>query len=344
MKCVLCGKETESNLCPECYVARNEVVEVSPVSLTECPKCGNFKIAGHWRKTSYDDILQEGLQRNVHVHQDFKVFDVVLTEIEETIGREEKRGGRYKLTLKGEFRGMPFTREKKFSVKITKESCTRCNRESGGYYEAIIQLRATNRKLDGDEIEFVKAVLENENEIEIENPKAFVSKVKELKEGVDYYLGSREMGQKVSRRISGELGAKVKVTKKIAGKAEGRDLFRFTYLVRLPPFRQGDIVVDMDSASHIPILVTNQKLWKGVAFSGETVNLTNRKITRVLKKDEIKIAIVLNSDSSVAEILHPTTNKMVMVKDYWNLEQGENVIFVDYNREYFAFPERLVNL
>jgi len=338
MKCVLCGKEAESNLCPECYTARNDVVELADISITECPKCGNFKIAGRWKNISFEEVLEGELQRNIHIHPEFKVIEVVLSE------KEAGMGLSYKVTLKGEFMGIQHLKEKEVKVNIVKESCTRCNMESGGYYEAIIQLRAKDRKIDADEIDIVTEMLKTEREIEEGNPKAFVSKVKELKEGVDYYIGSREMGRKVSRRIASELGANIKTTKKIAGRAEGRDLFRFTYLVRLPPFREGDIIVDADSHPHIPIIVTNQKLWKGIAFSGETVNLKNKKIVRIQKKDLIKETFVLNSDSSVAEILHPVTNKIVMVRNYWNLEQGEQVILIECNEEYFALPKKLMNI
>lgn len=325
MRCALCGRESGDTLCPECYVERNEIIHVDKVSLLQCPKCNYFKIWGKWRKMEFMDALEEELNRQTHIHPDFHVDEVSITN----------RG--QLLHVKGQFRNLPIERHKEIHLDFNKEVCQRCSRKAGGYFESILQLRTEGRKLHSHELEEVSKIVEEEIEAEEENPKSFVSKIVERKEGLDYYLGSREIGRKVSRKIAYELGGKIKESKKTSGRFDGKDLYRFTFLVRLPSFKEGDVIEDAGDVA----LVTNKKLWKAVNSNGKSINLKEPNV--IAKDDDIYETIVLNSDESVAEILHPVTNKMVMVEDNWGLKAGDSVFLLEYRDKYYVFPPELLD-
>jgi|Deesub1362A_J573_1020465.scaffolds.fasta_scaffold01103_4 nonsense-mediated mRNA decay protein 3 len=324
MKCVLCGRESEERLCPECYIQRNEIVLVDDIYLIQCPRCGHFKMVGRWRDINFYEALQKEVKKHTHIHPGFILNSLDLEENRE-----------YRLLFRGNFRGLQVELPLTINLNLNKELCWKCRRESGGYYESIIQLRAENRKLTKDEIEGARRLIEEEIYSEVENPRAFISKVVERKEGIDYYLGSKEIGKKVSRKIIHEFGGKIKESKKISGRADGRDIYRFTYLVRLPAFKKGDFVRDKD----ILAIVTNQKIGKGITLNGKSITLHQPVL--IAEKKDLRKAFVLNSDSYVAEILHPDSNEVIMVENSWNLKAGDSAVIVEHRNKYYAFPERL---
>jgi NMD protein affecting ribosome stability and mRNA decay len=92
---------------------------------------------------------------------------------------------------------------------------------SGGYFEAIVQLRGENR----ERLRQFGASLEKRL-----SEKTFVSKVDEKKEGIDLYIGSSKA---VVADFSNR-GIKALISRKLFGKdKEGRTTYRTTFLVRL---------------------------------------------------------------------------------------------------------------
>jgi len=299
-------------------------VIVDSIFLTQCPKCGHFKISGRWKDMSFYDVLRKEVEKHTFLHSDFNLDNLELEKNKE-----------YRLVFRGNFRGLQVEFSRGIKFNVNKELCWRCRRESGGYYESIIQLRADGRKVLEDEIDSARRLIEEEIYSESENPKAFISKVVERKEGIDFYLGSKEIGRKVSRKIASEFGGKIKESKKIFGREDGREIHRFTYLVRLPGFRKGDIVLDNSNL----VIVTNQKLWKGVSVDGDSVNL--KKPKTIVPREDLEEALVLNTDPSVAEVLNQE-GKVVMVENRWNLRSGDTVLIAEYKNKYYAFPKELV--
>jgi nonsense-mediated mRNA decay protein 3 len=325
MKCVICGKESRKILCPKCYIERNEIVSINCISLIACPRCGCFKFSGKWRKLNFDEALQIAVEDSLHLHPDFIIRDVWI----------EKDSG-YVLKIEGDFWGEQIKISKEFQIYFNKELCLKCSRKSGGYYESIVQVRADKRKLYPDEVNTATKIVEEVIE-SAENVNAFVSKIVERKEGIDYYIGSREMGKKISKRIAQEFGGKIAESKKISGRVDGKEIFRFTYLVRLPSFRKGDIVMDNSTL----VIVTSQKSWKGIALSGESINLKNPYV--VVRKEDVKESFALNADSSVIEILHPATNEVVMAENKWGFKSGDSLLLVEHENKFYAFPKELMD-
>jgi nonsense-mediated mRNA decay protein 3 len=145
------------------------------------------------------------------------------------------------------------------------------------------------------------------------------------------------MGKKISKRIAQEFGGKIAESKKISGRVDGKEIFRFTYLVRLPSFRKGDIVMDNSTL----VIVTSQKSWKGIALSGESINLKNPYV--VVRKEDVKESFALNADSSVIEILHPATNEVVMAENKWGFKSGDSLLLVEHENKFYAFPKELMD-
>ncbi|MDP3729030.1 MAG: NMD3-related protein [bacterium] len=102
------------------------------------------------------------------------------------------------------------------------------------YFEATIQLRP----FDPDVFEFIEQQIKNKK-----NPEYFISKIDELKTGIDIYFSSqryaRTLGQLLKRKFPKGI---LLITKKMhtRDRMSDRELSRATVLFRLKPERNYD--------------------------------------------------------------------------------------------------------
>ena len=61
--------------------------------------------------------------------------------------------------------------------------------------------------------------------------------------GVDVYLSSMSLGKSLARELADHYCAETKESPKLVGQTtDGQDMYRITYLVRLPEYHVGDVV------------------------------------------------------------------------------------------------------
>lgn len=329
-KCASCGSETEWDVCGRCYMKKHPVVQLDNIiRLKTCPRCGFYQVHGKWRNIGFDEALDIELGRSLHVHEDFTVEGVELSQLSDST---------YSITLHGTFRDTPAEISRSFEVRIARETCYKCSRISGGYYESILQLRADGRSLEELEVQEAKRIVESVLQKELENPKAFVSKIVEKKDGLDIYFGDRNLGRKISRMVAKELGGSMSESKKIAGRKDGLDFYRFTYSVRLPCYRAGDVV---EAGGRI-LLVTNRKARKGVdIMTGESITIGEARL--LARREDIRESVVISGDEFVIDVLHPESGKVVTTrKPAGNLRPGDEVLVLISGDEVVAIPKGLM--
>ncbi len=333
-RCPICGRPVEGlDMCPKCYIERREIFWVEDiVELVRCPRCGFFKLSGRWRELTFEDALADYLTRHIRVIPELEVKGVRITPL------SKGEVGKFLVRVEGELEGELVSSEKVVDVRVKSEVCKRCSWEAGGYYEAIVQVRAEGREISEEELEIVRNIITRVLEKERENQKAFISKIVERKEGIDYYFGDRNIGRKISRLIAEELGGKITESKKIHTRRDGRDIYRFTYSVRLPAYRKGDVVEENGRIC----VVTNQRLGRAIAIDrGDTVNLRNPKV--IAKKEDMKESVVVSCDEFVVEVLHPVTHEVVQAKrPKVDLSPGDAVFVVEYGEEVYVIPKELI--
>ena len=100
-----------------------------------------------------------------------------------------------------------------------------------GYYEAILQLR----NILQDVIDFV--------EEEIPKMNLSISKVVELKTGVDYFLSDNNLTKMLGKKLQEKFGGEVLITATLHTKKKDKDMYRLTILFRQAPFQKGDTVL-----------------------------------------------------------------------------------------------------
>jgi len=208
-----CGEPFVGAFCPGCFASKNCLFEVrQPLELEYCPKCGKSKFSGAWERPTKERLAQY-LASKVRSAYPFKVKGCCVSSpeknqflVEAEISLELPQGS---------------TAEKKATrtVALLPTMCAGCSQRSGGYFEAIIQLRGDPAEV-AKKAGLIKAMVGNES---------FVSKVEELKEGIDIYVGSF----KSATGVLSKLGLSYTQANKLAGKKRGKNLYRRTYCVRL---------------------------------------------------------------------------------------------------------------
>ncbi|MBE8540533.1 NMD3-related protein [Geoglobus acetivorans] len=332
MKCAVCGKESEHPVCGKCLLERIEAVKIPPVvEITVCPKC-DAKRLEKWKTISLEEAVEKVLEKETRIHEEVEVLDFSF----QPFGLDET--GKYQFTFYGKIRDHEFEYSSFFEVRLKKIACEKCSRQAGGYYEAIIQIRADNRELKDEELERIGEIIGAGMDKQRSHPKAFITKIEEKKEGIDIYMGDKKLAQKIARAILKELGGELSESSKIAGRQDGRDIYRFTYSVRLPEYFEGDIVEDDGRTA----IVASVQKRKGVdIFTGRTINLKNPKV--LVRKEDIMESYVVSADSSALEVLDPETYRYVCVrKPEFEFNAGDSVFVGKGEDQVFVIHKSLV--
>lgn len=317
MRCAVCGNEAMiDGMCLDCYISRRKFSHLDDIMLTRCSRCGSFKL-DTWRDVDFDTAIYEVVQSNLRVHPQFDVEDIKLENI----------GSKYVVRLRGKVKGYTVVDESVVNVKVNTKTCERCSRLSGGYYESVVQIRADGRILDRDELKVVFDTVERLLDRERNNQKAFLSKVVERKEGIDFYFGDKNLGRKVSREIAKILNGKIIESRKLHTKMDGRDLYRYTFAIRLPCYKVGDIVVDGDK------LCIAVGYGRGLRVEDlGTVKLKRPKLVK--RKEDLERGVVVSCDDHVAEVVSDKGTIQAVRSKGVNL--GDEVYVFEYGSRYYA--------
>jgi nonsense-mediated mRNA decay protein 3 len=303
--CPKCGGPSKGGLCPRCRVEETEWLVCEPrVSFIQCPTCGSLKHGNSWSDVAEpaEQLATELATGALHIHED--VTDINL-EVEVTEPSPNRTVCAVHVT--GNLYGVPVSDRCRVEIAWKKEQCDRCCRLSGGYYEGILQLRATGRRPEAFEKERVTAIAYAvEEEMQQQGERlSFISKIDETKDGLDIVVASHHIGEAIARAIVRELGGKTTVHPKLVGERDGKKIYRLTFLVRLPCYQKGDV-----------ILLDNRYYEIREMGSGSMKVFDLREgSTRVIREDcsrrpignvrEAESALVAYIDGDVAGILDP---------------------------------------
>lgn len=301
-------------------IEREKVVAIDKFNLEICSKCNSIKIGREWLKIEPEKALEKAILDNLRHYPNFEVKEI----------RIQDRLAIFRGILNGDL--VEISVPIRYSVhRIT---CPRCSRESGGYFESIIQIRAFKRHLREEEIEIAKKIVENFI-MKTDGEKDFISKFEFHKNGIDIYLGSRKLGEKFSRKIAEELGGKIFESKKLHKRIDGRDAYRFTFLVRLPEYENMDVVVKKETL----YVVKNAQIGKGIdLLSGKYANVSNSDVA--VKKSSFGWGIITNLDETSAEVMTEKGDILIVQRPF-GAEIGKEVYVFEYKNKNYAFPKDL---
>ncbi len=316
MKCIVCGKNDAQigALCTDCFIDSLKIDTKDSISLTQCPKCGAIKIGNRWLYSDFKHYLVRVLKDTVKSDQSGVEFSIPVNDIKLDF---ENQTISFRLVVK---KGESAIQNKMLSVKIksVKESCPRCNKLTGSYYEAIIQVRSyTTRK--AEQLEQAVNLIKEYTKRGTSKGTFAITKTVDLPEGYDIYLMSKSDGNNASQLIHDNFFSYVLATKKLAGREGGSDLYRYTYLVRILDLLPGEIISNSEG-KFIVVSTTPSKLTIVSLEHSTRKSLSTRDFfssnyifqgeTAVLRK-----FVILSTSDKESEVMDTTDFKMFTVKE-----------------------------
>ncbi len=256
--CAICGTTKGpfvDNLCEKCYL-KEYPPQFNPLkilNMTLCPICESVSVEGlsldHFQlEETIDTIVRElarskiieNLKIDVPYRIEFLSDDISEDKIYE--GFKE-----FELITRIYYRINPAFSEHfiDISTKITinKTVCQQCVKSKSGYHEAILQVRGTNRTLTPQEEEKVKTILLNKLNNFGDPKTSYMFDYTVNKEGITAKISTKMLAEELAKVLKDKMNAKYSVAYTLVTQTrDGKDVYRNTYLVRLPEYIFEDIV------------------------------------------------------------------------------------------------------
>jgi nonsense-mediated mRNA decay protein 3 len=342
--CVKCGKEGKviDAVCQECFLKGKRFSKLEDhVNLIQCVHCEEYALDKKWlKKPGIAGAARAAAIGAVKLEKDSSI-----EKADARVLAADAANMRVHLDLVIGHRDLLIEEEADTIVRLKTGCCGRCSKLQGNYFESTLQIRGRERKLTEEEIDtMLDRVRKIVSRAQEENREVFISKIGRISGGAggaDVNLSTNSIGKVISRDLADQYGAEVKENAKLAGNMDGHDVFRVTYLVRLPAYRFGDIISVANKRYQVgPMRTTNVKLHE--LKSGEAVvsnhnDLLEAKV--VAKKDELMDAVVLMETPKELQVMHPITMKPVDLRRPQKMEvKGETVKVLVVDDEIFLLP------
>jgi nonsense-mediated mRNA decay protein 3 len=326
--CPRCGRSAQqffNNICEACFLEGFKLLQVPLVVAARiCPRCGSYIKGGKWiRGKGLEEAVLQTLKEAVKTHGEAEDPQIQLKP-------RQIDARRFKVQVRANARvkGISVAGEAEVEVRLRYETCDTCSRISGGYYEAIVQIRAENRLPSIKELqkceEIALGIVDKAREKGA--PLAFITKTERLKEGWDLYIGSTKVARQICHGILGEFGGRLTESPKLVGMRQGRKLYRITLSLRLPEFLRGDIIAIGEKI--IEVKASNKGI-RGIDLgTGERVSIGSREAVRLCNKEDAVKTVVISIGENIIEILDPETHKPVSIRKppFLAAQPGEEIL------------------
>lgn len=241
--CPKCGGPSPTgDICGKCRAGEMEWFRCDGrVNLVRCPNCNSIRDKNGWNDCdrSREDLEYDAVFSAVHLHEDIKKPEFTI-KLEEN---SKNRSFAY-LSITGELYKEKVETTCTVEIIWQFDSCDRCSRYHGNYWQGVVQLRAEGRKATPEEQERAKRIAYlAEEELQIQGERlSFITRMEEGREGLDIIVGTQILGEQISRDITRKMGGRYSLHPTLVGEKDGKKLFRITYAVRLPRYTKGDII------------------------------------------------------------------------------------------------------
>lgn len=204
MFCIKCGKKASVDVfCDNCFLSQNSLFELKDFSLAIC-NCGKYYERSWIRNGNIENVIENQIKNRMKVRGVIKKTSIKL----------RRRGSYFIATVTCSGRIKPCKKmkkeEKTITVAVKKRQCDICSKISGGYYEAVLQLRGKNAGCLLKRLELPETAA-----------------IQELKVGYDVKLLKKKDAYAIIKDLKPE-----KKSFKFVGTKKGRKIYRDYYLFR----------------------------------------------------------------------------------------------------------------
>jgi len=331
--CVECGAtvKTIQGLCPNCFLKHHELIEPpASIDVVKCTQCSKLQVGKAWVATDIEGAVLRLLEKNVRTAREvtFRTFTF-------DIRQEDERNLMVSVKAVLKVDDIDLVKDFRTRLRVHGGSCPTCGRKAGFYYEAILQIRADDRRLSDEEIDEAVGFAERLVDRAASKGEAFISKIEPVKGGVDLYLSSHDLGRNIAKEFRAKYGGTVGVSPKLFGLKDGREIYRTTHLIRLPKYKEGD-VVRMEGRMFEVISMGQRPVLRDLK-SGERMSPTGTKMekVRVVDSERFDAEVITITDKEV-EFYDQVEARNVKVPRPPNLGTPEKVEIVRAGNESFV--------
>jgi nonsense-mediated mRNA decay protein 3 len=316
------GKIFKEGACINCYVKTHSFTKGPEIiELAECSHCGSYKFKNTWTNELFSDVIIRVIKNNFQISNELKKVNI------ETDCKELKSGRECKVIITGSIDGQEVSEEHNLFVKLKKNVCDVCSKQFGGYHEAILQIRADTRDISKEEFIDIKNTVQNlVEDLKLKGNRAlFITDIAEEHSGLDFYLSERGAGLVIAKKIQELYGGEIKQSSKNIGMKDSKQIYRMTYLLRLPSYKKDDYV-KVNNAYFQIIAVHGKKVhmlnlsnWDELSYDVKQI----KNAVRLGGKELVKKAIVVSQTNEEIQVMDEKTYKIKIIK------KPKEVIFKD---------------
>ncbi|HIH44940.1 MAG TPA: NMD protein affecting ribosome stability and mRNA decay [Candidatus Methanoperedenaceae archaeon] len=347
--CPKCGNPSDDfvgNVCRQCFL--------SDFMLATCPKVGQVRVCqscfalfrrGKWtapsgsEESDITEAVRTAAEDAVEINNEAKNAQVTIS-----VKRLDHSRFAAHAAVNAEVRGAKVSGECDIEMRILWETCSTCGRLSGGYYAGIVQLRAEGRFPQKHELDRCEEIANRvvDSAMAKGDRTSFISKVEELREGRDIYIGSTKVGRQICRAITDALGGRYTDSPKLVGRKNGEDVYRITYALRLPPYMCGDIILADERV--VEVSSCGKRIWGIELATGARFTENYDDILEIKKlcsrADAVK-AVLVSVEKDVVHVLDPQTYEPVLLKkpEFLKAGSGSEISVVKTSRGMFILPD-----
>jgi nonsense-mediated mRNA decay protein 3 len=342
--CVRCGAEgpVHRSLCERCFLEGKHFSSLPDhVDVPRCGHCGDYMLDGKWM----------GIEAREEVAERAAELAVFLEKGAEPVSAGERAeridDANYRVDVEVGMavEGLEVDEAHTTIVRFKNTSCPRCNRLMGNYYEGTLQVRTRDRRMPDGLREEIIARIQSLMEAHMRaDRELFVSKVDRLNTaqgGVDVVLSSSVVGRAIAHELADQYAAEVRETAKLVTQKQGRDLYRVTFLVRLPAYRFGDIVRYEGRIYLVGALRASSTkltdLRTAQALMVSNSDMTSAKV--IGRREDVLEAVVVTETDREVQVLHPGTFRVLDLRKPPRFERkGDTVKVFQDEEELYLLP------
>jgi nonsense-mediated mRNA decay protein 3 len=308
--CVECGREDEAligSLCRDCFSKKHVWVTLPDhVDVILCAHCSSMLSDDRWVDVGSVKEAAEAAIRSA-----FKVpKDAICSNMRVSLTEKDERNLDAQVKIAVMAQGVEVERELGTIVRLKRGSCTECSKQKGNYYESLLQVRGGDRSMDPEVERSIDVRVRDRVAGMRKNSRGvFISKIEHVKGGIDFFFGSTHAARTIARELQDSMCADFKESSSLWGRRDGEEIYRMTFLVRLPSFGPGDVVEIGGKDSYI------SRMSKGVL---RVIDLARGEERSIRLKDagecvvarpasKIPRAVVLSETPTELQLLDPET-------------------------------------
>ncbi len=316
MFCVDCGEEKiifREGSCLECYIKRHQFTKgPSFIDIPVCVHCGSLKYKSLWSHDAVEQVLIKYIKQLFTISYELKQIRI------EVICTEESERFSCNVGISGLVDDVPILESHHLYVRLKQQSCDICSKQFGGYHEAIIQIRPYNRKILDDTLlkirRYVEITIASMQEQGHRN--LFIADVSEEHGGFDFYLSDKQVGATIAKKVQEKYGGIITTSFKNIGMKDSKQLYRVTYLIRLPPYHQSEFVEFNGEYFFISLISQNSvHLINLTTWEKRSINPKDFENAKILGgKELISDMIVISQNNYEVQVMEPKNYKVMILK------------------------------